>query len=115
MDFVEGRTVEECWEHLSGAERVDFVTQVASMITTLHSIPVPQQQQPGPVGCRTCLARGCWFVDMGAGPFGSKEDLEAWFNRRLTICKNFKQAPEALPPSTLTSWSSRTTILRLAI
>ncbi|OJD18253.1 hypothetical protein AJ78_01692 [Emergomyces pasteurianus Ep9510] len=97
MDFIEGSSVQECWEHLSEAERVDVVTQVASMITALHSIPVPQQQ-PGPVGCRTCLARGFWFTDMGAGPFGSKEELEAWFNHKLTICKNFKQAPETVPP-----------------
>lgn len=98
MDFVEGRSVEECWEHLNEAERADVVTQVASMITTLQSIPVPQQQQPGPVNCRTCLARGFWFADMGAGPFGSKEDLEAWFNHKLTVCKNCKQAPETVPP-----------------
>jgi aminoglycoside phosphotransferase (APT) family kinase protein len=97
MDFAEGRLVEECWEHLSEAERVDVVAQVASMITILQSIPVPQQP-PGPVGCRTCLARGFWFADMGAGPFGSKEELEAWFNRKLAICKNFKQAPETVPP-----------------
>ncbi|KKZ67296.1 hypothetical protein EMCG_07015 [[Emmonsia] crescens] len=65
------------------------------MITTLQPIPAPQQQ-PGPVGCRTCLARGFWFTGMGAGPFGSKEELEAWFNHTLAICKNFKQAPETL-------------------
>lgn len=97
MDFVEGRSVEECWEHLSEMERVDIVSQVASMITTLQSIAVPQQL-PGPVGCRTCLARGFWFTDMGAGPFGSKEELEAWFNHKLAVCKNFKQAPETVPP-----------------
>ncbi|KAK2808375.1 hypothetical protein FQN50_004760 [Emmonsiellopsis sp. PD_5] len=96
MDFIAGRLVKECWEQLCEPERVDVVTQVASMITTLHSIPVPQQ--PGPVGCRTCLARGYWFPDIGAGPFDSKEDLEAWFNHRLAICKHFKQAPDAIPP-----------------
>jgi shikimate kinase len=98
MDFVEGRTLEECWEHLSEAERVNVVAQVASMITTLHSIPA-SQQEPGPVDrTRTCLARGYWFTDMGARPFNSKQDLEAWFNRRLEICKRFKQAPETTPP-----------------
>lgn len=100
MDFVEGRTVEECWDELSQTERVDVVSQVASMIITLHSIPLSQEQeqQPGPVGCKTCVARGYWFPDAGAGPFGSKDKLEAWFNRRLEITQHFKQAPKDAPP-----------------
>lgn len=97
MDFIEGRSVEECWEHLNDAQRMDAIAQVASMITVLQSIPVPQHQ-PGPVGCTTCLARGFWFTDIGAGPFGSNEELESWFNNKLAICKKFKQAPETVPP-----------------
>lgn len=31
---------------------------------------------------------------MGAGPFASKADLEAWFNGRLFICQKFEQAPK---------------------
>lgn len=96
MDFVEGKTVEECWEHMDDSERVDVVNQVATMITLLHSIPVPQLQ-PGPDGCRTCLAKGLWFADLGAGPFESTEELNAWFNHKLAICKHFKQAPETVP------------------
>ncbi|KAK2738841.1 hypothetical protein FQN55_000397 [Onygenales sp. PD_40] len=96
MDFIKGKLVEECWEHLSEPERENVVAQVAFMITTLQSILVPQQ--PGPVGCRTCLARGYWFPDFGAGPFGSKEDLEAWFNNRLAISKRCRKAPDTVPP-----------------
>jgi aminoglycoside phosphotransferase (APT) family kinase protein len=101
MDFVKGRTVEECWDDLSQAERVDVVSQVASMITALHSITLSQeqqQQQPGPVGCKTSVARGYWFPDAGAGPFGSKEQLQAWFNRRLEITQHFNQAPKDADP-----------------
>ncbi|RJE21200.1 Phosphotransferase enzyme family [Aspergillus sclerotialis] len=97
MDFIKGRSVEECWEHLNEAERIDFIAQVASMITVLQCIPVPKQQ-PGQIGCTSCLARSFWFTDIGAGPFGSKEELEGWFNHKLAICKNFKQAPETVPP-----------------
>lgn len=87
-DFIEGRSVEECWEHLDAVEGMDVVAQVASMVTILQSIPV-LQQQPGPVGCRTRLARGIWFTRMGPGPFGSNEELEGWFNNKLAICKKF--------------------------
>ncbi|OJJ83850.1 uncharacterized protein ASPGLDRAFT_47545 [Aspergillus glaucus CBS 516.65] len=97
MDFIDGRSVEACWDELNQTERVDVVSQVASMITTLQSIPLPQQS-PGPVGCESCSARGFWFTDMGTGPFRSTEELEAWFNRRLTISKQFNQAPDDVPP-----------------
>lgn len=76
---------------------MDVAAQVTFMITILQSIPVPKQQ-PVPVGYRTCLARGFWFTNMGSGLFGSKEELEGWFNNKLAICKKFKQAPETVPP-----------------
>lgn len=100
MDFIEGRSVETCWSDLNKAERVDIVSQVTSMITCLRSIPLSQEQQsqPGPVGCKSCVARGYWFTDMGAGPFDSKEHLETWFNRRLEISQKFQQAPDTVPP-----------------
>ena len=100
MDFVDGKSVEQYWGDLSLGERVDVVSQVASMIITLWSIPLSQkqQQQPGPVGCRNCVARGYWFTEIGAGPFDSREHLEAWFNRRLEITQKFHQAPDTVPP-----------------
>lgn len=97
MDFIEGKSVEGCWEHLSDAELLNIVSQVASIFTMLQSIP-PPQQPPGPVGCRSWLARGYWFPDFWAGPFSSKEELEAWFNHKFTVCRNFKQAPETMTP-----------------
>ncbi|CAI7606323.1 unnamed protein product [Penicillium palitans] len=50
MDFVKGRTVEDCWEDLSQIERKDVVSQVASIINNLHSIPLPERKDlvPGP-------------------------------------------------------------------
>ncbi|KAI9037397.1 uncharacterized protein KD926_000360 [Aspergillus affinis] len=100
MDFVDGRSIEQCWADLSHTERVDVVSQVASIITVLRSIPLSprQQQQPGPVGCKCCVARGYWFTDIGAGPFNSKEHLESWFNCRLEISQKFHQAPDTVPP-----------------
>ncbi|THC96298.1 hypothetical protein EYZ11_004203 [Aspergillus tanneri] len=100
MDFVDGTSIEQCWGDLSQAARVDVVSQVASMINALRSIALSQeqQQQPGPVDCKGCVARGYWFTDIGAGPFNSKKHLEAWFNRRLEISQKFHQAPETVPP-----------------
>ncbi|KAE8350088.1 kinase-like domain-containing protein [Aspergillus coremiiformis] len=98
MDFVDGISLEQCWGDMSHPERVDVVSQVASIINTLRSIPLSQQQQqPGPVGCQCCVARGYWFTDIGAGPLGSKERIESWFNRRLEISQKFHQAPETVP------------------
>ncbi|KAM5484287.1 hypothetical protein MaudMau93_006004 [Microsporum audouinii] len=56
MDFIEGDTVQDCWEGLSHALREDVVSQVASMFLALQSAEVPQQ--PGPVACQLCKAKG---------------------------------------------------------
>lgn len=100
MDFIDGPTVEACWDILNQTEREDVVSQVASIVNTLQSFQLsPQQQElPGPVGCKTCLARGFWFPDFGAGPFNSKQELEAYFNGRLEISQLFNQAPDTVPP-----------------
>ncbi|KAJ5197583.1 Aminoglycoside phosphotransferase [Penicillium cf. viridicatum] len=100
MDFVSGRTVEDCWEDLSQIERKDVVSKVASIMNNLHSIPLPEGQElvPGPVGCSAYVARGRLFPDAGPGPFGSTEHLQAWYDRRLEITQHFHQAPpDALP------------------
>jgi hypothetical protein len=96
MDYIEGRSVEECWDDLSEKQRANIIMQVASMITTLQSVQVIQD--PGPVDCNRCLCRGCWFTDMGAGPFGTIREMEDWFNRKLAICQHFKQAPATVSP-----------------
>ncbi|KAL2365203.1 hypothetical protein RJZ56_001821 [Blastomyces dermatitidis] len=95
MDFVEGRVVEDFWNSLTETERVEIVNQTASILNTLQFTPVPQD--PGPVGCKICLAQGFWFSSMGGRPFNLKKDLEDWFNRKLTICQHFKQSPSTLP------------------
>ena len=117
MNFIDGSTVEACWDTLSQTEREDVVSQVASIVNTLQSFQLsPQQQElPGPVGCKTCLARGFWFPDFGAGPFNSKEELEAYFNGRLEISQLFNQALIRSRPSVLNAWFSHTRILRRGI
>ena len=101
MDFVDERSVEQYWGDLSPGEHVDAVSQVASMIITLQSIPLfqKQQQQPGPAGCRNCVAHGYWFTGLGAGPFDSREHVETWLNRQLEITQKFHQALDTVPPS----------------
>ncbi|EEP79738.1 predicted protein [Uncinocarpus reesii 1704] len=96
MDFIEGDTIQDCWEDLSQAQREDVVSQVAAMFIALQSAQVPQQ--PGPVDCQLCKAKGCWFSDIGGGPFRDITAMEDWFNRKLEICQSFKQAPDAVPP-----------------
>ncbi|KAM5434563.1 hypothetical protein MferCBS31731_006665 [Microsporum ferrugineum] len=95
MDFIEGDTVQDCWEGLSQNQREDIISQVASMFLALQSAEVPQQ--PGPVACQLCKAKGCWFSDIGGGPFRDITAMEAWFNRKLEICQSFKQAPDTVP------------------
>ncbi|UDD57501.1 hypothetical protein AFCA_005002 [Aspergillus flavus] len=50
----------------------------------------------GPLGGGPC--RGKFFTDYGAGPFNSGAEMEAWFNHKLKICKDYNQAPQDIPP-----------------
>ncbi|KAK2796763.1 hypothetical protein FQN50_009444 [Emmonsiellopsis sp. PD_5] len=97
MDFIEGDTLQDLWEALSQAQREDVVSQVASMFLALQSAEVPQQQ-PGPVDCQLCKAKGYWFSDIGGGPFKDIAAMQAWFNRKLEICQHFKQVTDTVPP-----------------
>ncbi|KAM5463182.1 hypothetical protein MauCBS54593_007592 [Microsporum audouinii] len=73
MDFIEGDTVQDCWEGLSHALREDVVSQVASMFLALQSAERYRR-----------------------GPFRDITAMEAWFNRKLEICQSFKQAPDTV-------------------
>ncbi|PWY69005.1 hypothetical protein BO94DRAFT_628598 [Aspergillus sclerotioniger CBS 115572] len=99
MDFINGTTLDRCWDELSQKKRVDVVDQVALMLDTLHSIPLPDayQQLPGPKGDIRCLAHGYMFLDEGAGPFASIQEMEAWFDRRLDVGRLFNRIPEDVP------------------
>lgn len=95
MDFIEGDTLLDRWVGLSQVQREDVTSQVASMLLALQSVQVPQQ--PGPVNYSCCKAKGCWFSDIGGGPFKDVTAMEAWFNRKLDICQHYKQAPDTIP------------------
>ncbi|KOC15731.1 hypothetical protein AFLA70_6g007791 [Aspergillus flavus AF70] len=71
----------------------DVICQTAVIIKQLQSIPIPTA---GPLGGGPC--RGKFFTDYGAGPFNSGAEMEAWFNHKLKICKDYNQAPQDIPP-----------------
>src|SRR2546421_5871286 len=47
--------------------------------------------------CSSDLSYGTFFTDYGAGPFASREDMEAWFNGRLIVCQEFGLASQNQP------------------
>lgn len=96
MDYVPGPTVEECWDSLDLSQRQSVAGQVATMINTMQSKSL--KLSPGPIGGTGGQKfEGPWFTDDGAGPFPTLQDLEDWYNHKIDVCVQFKQAPGRAP------------------
>ena len=92
MGYVQGQNLGDCWTHLTKHQKDDVIRQTAVIIKQLQSIQIPTA---GPLGGGPC--RGKFFTDYGAGPFNSGSEMEAWFNHKLQICKDYNQAPQDIP------------------
>jgi hypothetical protein len=69
MDYVPGRTLEECWNDLNAEAREKVTADAARMIEEMQSVPF-NNLPPGPIGGQTPFT-GSWFSDHGAGPFAT--------------------------------------------
>lgn len=92
MDYIKGQNLGDCWKYLTKYQKNDVICQTAIIIKQLQSISIPTA---GPLGGGPC--RGKFFTDYGAGPFNSGAEIEAWFNHKLKICKDYNQAPQDTP------------------
>ncbi|KAJ5577554.1 uncharacterized protein N7459_006518 [Penicillium hispanicum] len=84
MSYIDGRLLDEVWQDLHDARRDDIQEQLHRFIRELRQT---ESEYPGPVGGGIC--QGAFFTDYGAGPFSSREELEAWFDERLAVCRDF--------------------------
>jgi tRNA A-37 threonylcarbamoyl transferase component Bud32 len=93
MDYIEGPSLDTCWDKLSTDVWESVVQQVAAMVDQLQSVHC---DHPGVIGGG--ISRGTWFSDYGAGPFPTKEVFQKWITWKLDMSKHFNRAlPDALP------------------
>jgi tRNA A-37 threonylcarbamoyl transferase component Bud32 len=93
MDYIEGPSLDTCWDELSLDIWESVVEQVAAMVDQLQSVHC---DHPGVIGGG--ISRGTWFSDYGAGPFPTKEVFQKWITWKLNMSKRYKRAlPDALP------------------
>ncbi len=96
MDYVQGPTIDECWDSLDLSQRQSVASQVATMIDTMQSTTL--KLPPGPIKRMGGQKfEGPWFTDYGAGPFATLQDLEDWCNHKIDVCIRFKQLPRRAP------------------
>lgn len=84
MTYIEGLLLDEVWPGLSDRDSRDIQQQLYGFIQELRGL---KADYPGPIGGG--VSNGAFFTDYGAGPFTSKEDMEAWFDERLAVCRDF--------------------------
>jgi tRNA A-37 threonylcarbamoyl transferase component Bud32 len=92
MDYIDGSSLDTCWNELSSEAHEDIVAQVAAMVHQLQSM---QSDHPGVIGGG--ISRGIWFSDYGAGPFTNKDVFKHWINWKLDLSKSFKRASADIP------------------
>lgn len=92
MDYVDGLSLDSCWDQLSHEAQKNIVTQVAAMVNQLQSI---HSGNPGVISGG--ISRGIWFSDYGAGPFTTKEVFEKWINWKLGLSKYYGRAAADVP------------------
>jgi len=93
MDYVNGRSLDSCWDQLEAKVQIDIVNQVAYMVNRLQA---KHFTSPSVIGGG--VSRGYYFSDFGAGPFTTKKDFEKWFNWKLALSKQFQRAAADVPP-----------------
>ena len=92
MEYIEGRLVSDIWLDLDFESRRSLQRQLFEYMCQLRAI---KMDCPGPIGGG--VSEGSFFTDYGAGPFQSREDMEAWFNDRLLVCHDFSHASQTPP------------------
>jgi serine/threonine protein kinase len=109
MDYIDGLSLDNCWETLSHSIRDDIIEQVADMIAQLQSLQIPT---PGSLGGGP--SQGRWFTPYSAGPFTGAQDLESFFNQRLEIAKSFSRVSKSIPPFNFDNFKFALTHLDIA-
>lgn len=84
MGYIDGWLLDEVWQDLPNTCREDVQKQLYRFICELRQT---ESDYPGPVGGG--VSQGAFFTDYGAGPFSSKSEMEAWFDERLAVCREF--------------------------
>ncbi|KAH9861419.1 hypothetical protein J1614_011165 [Plenodomus biglobosus] len=87
MDYIEGPSLDTCWDELSLDIQDSVVEQTATMVNQLQSVHC---DHPGVIGGR--IFRGMWFSDYGAGPCPTKGVFQKWITWKLNMSKRYKQA-----------------------
>jgi hypothetical protein len=96
VEFIRGKTLENCWGSLESKQRLSVSSQICEMINTLQTNTL--KYPPGPIGRKTEQQfEGPWFTYDGSGPFESMKDLESWYNHKIDVCIRLKQSPPDTP------------------
>ncbi|OAL55184.1 hypothetical protein IQ07DRAFT_659151 [Pyrenochaeta sp. DS3sAY3a] len=93
MDYIDGLSLDRCWNTLAQSTRDDIIEQVADMIVQLQSLEL---HTPGPLGGGP--SQGRWFTPYSVGPFTGALDLQNFFNQRMDKAKCFRRVPKTMPP-----------------
>ena len=94
MDYIPGKTLEECWPHLSIWRKFWVTWKLRSYIRQLRGITLPQIEArlPGPLVddfSQPEKPMNPAFGELEIGPFSSYKEFILWLNGRLLVAIRF--------------------------
>ncbi|KZT00690.1 uncharacterized protein LAESUDRAFT_731995 [Laetiporus sulphureus 93-53] len=95
MEFVPGRTLDQCWSSLSLWRKVKIIWTLRGYVKQLRQVhyrPAEGELRPGPIGEQPQECEGLCFTDYGAGPFSNYAELAEWFSHKLSVAQRMKKA-----------------------
>ena len=103
MEFVEGRTLYECWGSLNLWQKIRISWTLRGYVRQLRRIRTPQinAQVPGPVTDDPSNPLKCSSLlcgDFELGPFKTKKELATWVNSVCQTLKAMEPDTVAAPP-----------------
>lgn len=92
MQYVPSVTVADCWASLSAQRKQKLLDTMSAYVKELQGLSRADNHALGPLGWCEEL-RGLFFTNYGAGPFGSIDEMEEWFNQKLRVSIRMNKAP----------------------
>ncbi|GBE81759.1 hypothetical protein SCP_0401320 [Sparassis crispa] len=88
MEYIEGRTLDQCWSELSHIQRLRVAQTLRGYIDQLRTLT---RAVPGTLDGSACV--GPFFSAIDAEPFASYDELVDWYNHKVDVVKKMRKAP----------------------
>ncbi|KAF8626002.1 hypothetical protein AX17_006725 [Amanita inopinata Kibby_2008] len=92
MEYIEGTDLASAWPKMNIWRKFRVAWTIRRYVKQLRGLKLPEPDVPGPFddSGRPLRCKGHFFTNDGAGPFASRRDMWAWFERKQRVATYFQ-------------------------